>query len=213
MPKRWGIFVASVIIQSAGIALVVRGNLGTSPISSLPYVASLIAPLTFGQTTFVFNMMLLAGQIAMLRRKFRPLQLMQIPVTILFSYCIDVFMAMFAPLVTEIYPLQILLLLAGTTLISLSVAWQGIADVLMVPGEGFVYAASSCFKKDLGRTKTAFDCALTLMAAIMSLSFLGGIEGIREGTLISAGITGSIAKFFLHRLGRTDKNGKLQFRF
>lgn len=58
------------MIQSAGIALVVKSLLGTSPISSLPYVLSLILPFTFGQTTFAVNMLFVVFELLMLRRNF-----------------------------------------------------------------------------------------------------------------------------------------------
>ena len=35
--KRYLIFTIGILVQSAGIALVVKSLLGTSPISSLPY--------------------------------------------------------------------------------------------------------------------------------------------------------------------------------
>ena len=38
--QRYLIFTIGILVQSAGIALVVKSLLGTSPISSLPYVLS-----------------------------------------------------------------------------------------------------------------------------------------------------------------------------
>ncbi len=46
---QWFIFVAALFVMSLGIALVTRGNLGTTPISSLPLVSSYASGLTFGQ--------------------------------------------------------------------------------------------------------------------------------------------------------------------
>lgn len=126
------------MIQSAGIALVVKSLLGTSPISSLPYVLSLISPFTFGQTTFAVNMVFVVFELLMLRRDFPAVFWLQIPVTILFGFCIDFFMRLFA-IVPEAYALKLLLCLLGTSLVALGVAGQGIADVLMLAGEGAVY--------------------------------------------------------------------------
>ena len=95
------------MIQSAGIALVVKSLLGTSPISSLPYVLSLISPFTFGQTTFAVNMVFVVFELLMLRRDFPAVFWLQIPVTILFGFCIDFFMQLFA-IVPEAYALKLL---------------------------------------------------------------------------------------------------------
>ena len=198
------------MIQSAGIALVVKSLLGTSPISSLPYVLSLISPFTFGQTTFAINMVFVVFELLMLRRDFPAVFWLQIPVTILFGFCIDFFMNLFT-IVPDAYALKLLLCLLGTALVALGVAGQGIADVLMLAGEAIVQAISQVFHFEFGWVKTAFDCSLVVSAAIFSYTQLGTIEGIREGTLISALITGSIARFFIHHLGRVDAQGNLVF--
>ena len=83
--------------------------------------------------------------------------------------------------------------------------------MLMLPGEGIVYAVSRYFHIEFGKVKTANDVSLVSLAAVISLVYLGGIEGIREGTLISALITGTIARYFLKHLSKVDENGNLVF--
>lgn len=194
------------MIQSAGIALVVKSLLGTSPISSLPYVLSLISPFTFGQTTFAVNMVFVVFELLMLRRDFPAVFWLQIPVTILFGFCIDFFMQLFA-IVPEAYALKLLLCLLGTALVALGVAGQGIADVLMLAGEGAVYVFARKFHIDF--VKVGNDISLVAIAAIVSVLTMGTIEGIREGTLISALLTGIIARFYLRHLSRIDAHGRI----
>ena len=207
--KRYVIFFVALIGQSAGIALVVKSLLGTSPISSLPYVASLVSPYTLGQTTFVINMLLIVGQILLLRRRFPMVQFLQVPALLVFAMCIDAWMAAFAWVKPEFYWEQMAILLVGTSLVSFGVALQGIANVLMLPGEGIVYTITKLFHLNLARVKTANDVLLVVLAAVLSLTQLGTIEGIREGTLISALITGTIARFFLRHMSSIDAKGNL----
>ena len=190
------------MIQSAGIALVVKSLLGTSPISSLPYVLSLISPFTFGQTTFAVNMVFVVFELLMLRRDFPAVFWLQIPVTILFGFCIDFFMNLFT-IVPDAYALKLLLCLLGTALVALGVAGQGIADVLMLAGEGAVYTFAHQFHIAFGKVKVG------ILAAIVSVLTMGTIEGIREGTLISALLTGIIARFYLRHLSRIDAHGRI----
>ena len=207
-PKRYLLLILAVMIQSAGIALVVKSLLGTSPISSLPYVLSLISPFTFGQTTFAVNMVFVVFELLMLRRDFPAVFWLQIPVTILFGFCIDFFMQLFA-IVPEAYALKLLLCLLGTSLVALGVAGQGIADVLMLAGEGAVYVFARKSGIDFGKVKVGNDISLVAIAAIVSVLTLGTIEGIREGTLISALLTGIIARFYLRHLSRIDAHGRI----
>lgn len=212
MVFRYVLFIVAVVVQASGIALVVKSMLGTSPISSLPYVISLASPFSLGQMTFTINMVMVLGQYLLLRKGFDTIQFLQIPVTLIFSWFIDFFMDVWAWVIPTNYVLQLLPLLAGTTLIAFGVAVQGIANVLMLPGEGIVYAVSRCFQIEFCRVKTGNDVILVILAAVISLIYLDGIEGIREGTLISALITGTIARFFLKHLGKVDAKGKLVFR-
>ena len=83
--KRYFIFIIGIIIQAAGIAIVVRSLLGNSPISSVPYVLSLVFPYTMGVMTFLINMVFLVAQILILGSRFQKVQLLQIPMTAIFA--------------------------------------------------------------------------------------------------------------------------------
>ena len=198
--KRWGIFLGGILCQSFGVALVVKSSLGTSPISSVPYVFSLVAPLTFGQTTFIVNMIFLLGQIILLRRRFDRVQLLQIPATLIFSVLIDVAMFTLDPLVPQNYLCKFAVLSLGMIFVSLGVALQVIANVLMLAGEAVVTAINRVTNTTFDRVKTFFDCSLVTIAVVWSYSVLGVVEGTREGTLISALFTGAVAGFFIPRL-------------
>ena len=85
-------FSGSILMTALGIDLITVASLGTSPISSVPLVISLYTPWTFGQLTFVLNMVFIALQIVLLRRQFRPAELLQVAVNFVFSAAIDFFM-------------------------------------------------------------------------------------------------------------------------
>ena len=57
--RRFAVFMAGVLVCSVGIALITRAGLGTSPISSIPFVLSLITPVSMGMYTFSLNMLFL----------------------------------------------------------------------------------------------------------------------------------------------------------
>ena len=54
--RRYVLFILGLFILSLGIALATKGNLGVSPVSSIPYVLSLSLPFTLGQITIVIQM-------------------------------------------------------------------------------------------------------------------------------------------------------------
>lgn len=87
--RRYLLLCAGLAIMTFGVAFSIKASLGTSPISSVPYVVSLFAPLTVGTATIVMHCVFILLQILILRRQYHPIQLMQLPVAVLFGYLTD----------------------------------------------------------------------------------------------------------------------------
>ena len=66
--KRYIIFLIGLFVNSLGVSLITKANLGTSPISSIPYVLSLNFPLTLGNFTIIFSLLLIFLQLLILRK-------------------------------------------------------------------------------------------------------------------------------------------------
>ena len=82
--KRYLVFLVWLFISSLGVSLITKADLGTSPISAIPYVLSLHFPLTLGQFTVAFSLFLILLQLLMLRRRFKAEHLLQIPISVAF---------------------------------------------------------------------------------------------------------------------------------
>ena len=154
--KRYVLFTIGLFINALGVSLITKAQLGTSPISSTPYTLSLGFPLTMGTFTFLLNMVLIVGQIAFLRKEFSKIQLLQIPVSVLFGYFIDFTMSMLSSLHPQEYGFKLFYLLLGCMILGFGVCLEIIADVVMLSGEAFVKAISGKFDKDFGITKVFF---------------------------------------------------------
>ena len=66
--KRYFLFLCSIFINSFSIAVITKAALGTSPISSVPYVLSLFTPFTMGQYTIVMNLIFILLEMTMMSR-------------------------------------------------------------------------------------------------------------------------------------------------
>ena len=203
LTARYLFFIAGLFVNAFGISLIIKANLGSSPISSLPYTLSLKFPITLGQFTLLLNAVLIAGQIALLKKDFRKEQFLQIPIAILFSFFIDCSMALLSGFTPAGYASQILSLVTGCAILGLSM--EVIANVVMLSGEAFVKAITLRTGKEFGITKIGFDTTLALLACAASLLLAGTIEGVREGTIIAALIVGLFARFFNRRLAFVNK--------
>ena len=67
---RYVMLLFGLSLMSLGIAFSVRSDLGTTPISSLPYVLSELMPLSLGVLMILMNLAFVALQIVVLRRRF-----------------------------------------------------------------------------------------------------------------------------------------------
>ena len=194
--RRYIVFLFGLFISSLGVAFVTKASLGTSPISSIPYVLSLKFTPTLGVFTIYFSLFLILLQIVILGKKFNKIELLQIPVSILFGYFIDISMFLLKWVNSDIYVVKVLYLLIGCVILGFGVYLEVIADVLMLPGESFVRSLTIRFGVDFGITKVCFDASMTVTAGIISFILFNTINGVREGTIVAALIVGLIAKFF-----------------
>ena len=194
--KRYIIFMVGLFISSLGVSLVTKANLGTSPISSIPYVLSLNFPFTLGNFTIFFSLILIVLQLLILRKNFKLEHVLQIPISILFGYFIDWTMLLLSFVNPESYSMKLFYLLLGCIILGFGVYAEVLADVAMLPGESFVRAVSQTWNREFGSTKVVFDVSMTIIAIILSLIFTHHLEGVREGTIIAALLVGFIARLF-----------------
>ena len=66
--KRYLLFLVGLFINALGVSLITKASLGTSPISSIPYVLSLNFKFTLGNFTIFFSIFLILLQILILRK-------------------------------------------------------------------------------------------------------------------------------------------------
>ena len=198
--KRYVIFLIGLFVNSLGVSLITKASLGTSPISSIPYVLSLSFPFTLGNFTIFFSVFLILLQLLILRKNFKLEHVLQIPVSVVFGYFIDLTMILFGWVNPQSYIMKVFYLLIGCLILGFGVYMEVLADVVMLPGESFVRAIVITWKTNFGTTKICFDVSMSVIAAILSFVFKGQLNGVREGTIIAALLVGFIARVLGKRL-------------
>lgn len=200
--KRYVLFIIGLFFSGLGVAVTKRGGLGVSPISSVANVISIKLPFfTLGTWLLIWNCVLILGQILILRKQFKPIQLLQIPLSVLFGWFTDfgVWLAGYIP--ADLYAVRLALVLVGTAILGFGIALAVIANVIMNSGEAFVKAIADKTRFTFGNVKIAFDISCVMLALLLSLLlFHGDIVGMREGTVLAALFTGQAVKFFQKRL-------------
>ena len=151
------LLTGGLALAGFGVALTTRAGLGTSPISSLPYVVTFITPLSFGMTTFAINVFFVLGQVLILRRAFPVAQYGQLGVVLLFGLFIDLGMWLGGLWVPSSYWGRLAEVALGSVVLAAGIALQIHADLLFNPGEGLVKALCRVTHVRFAWTKMGFD--------------------------------------------------------
>lgn len=184
------------------VALSKLAGLGTSPISSIPNVLSLITPLTIGQMTMVFMLVLISAEILFLRRKFSPWAWLQLIPSVIFGVLIDYFTSWLSWIPLNNYGAKIVATFVSIFLLAWGVYFEVNSRTILMAGEGLSSAVAIAMHVAFPRAKVWCDATMVIVAVIIALIWLHGLVGVREGTILSALITGRLVSLFTEKMPR-----------
>nr|WP_182354405.1 DUF6198 family protein [Flaviflexus huanghaiensis] len=193
-------FLIGVVITAFGIAFITKAALGTTPITSLPYVMSFRFAPSIGVFTFILNFLFIVLQAVLLRREFALIQWLQLLVNVVFSAAIDISMWALGWMNPQDLWLQLIVIVIGCAILAFGIAVQVAPGVLAVPGEGAVRAIAIVSRIRFGTIKVAFDWTLIAIATICSFAFFQELRGVGLGTILSAFLVGVFVNVYFTRL-------------
>lgn len=207
------LLLISLFIMTVGVAVCVRSMLGSSVISTLPYVFETagrqipgVPRLTIGQYTYIMNALLVVGQLCVLRSRFEAVQLFQLLVGFVFGSLIDLNMWLTTWLEPTTLWMQIVAQVAGCTLLGLGIALEVRCGSVTMPGEGFPVAISAVTGIEFAKVKIGVDTTLVVLAVMAGYAFFGTwqwhIVGI--GTLFAMVYVGMVVRVVGRHLGWFD---------
>lgn len=201
--KRYLLLIISLFFSAIGVAITKHGELGILPISSVANIMSYKIPaLSLGTWLIIWNGVLILAQVLILCRNFRLIELLQIPVSLLFGWFTDFGTLCVSIIPTDMYTVRLAMVILGTVVLGFGISLSVIANVVMNPGEALVRTISNATNKNFGNVKIVFDISCVFISVILSLLFFNfKIVGTREGTFIPAMLTGMAVKFFTKCFG------------
>ena len=208
---RYGLFLAGLFIASLGVAFSTKAGLGTSPVASVPYSVSLVSPLlSFGSWLNLLSLVQVIVQVAVLKGKCNYIEIaVQTVLAFVYGYLTDFSCGLIRDITVTGYPMQFLFMLLGCVILAFGIWVQFKGGVAMLPGEAMNRAVSKVTGRKYENVKIAFDVFYIAAAAVICLVFLGGLKGVREGSVIAALAVGSIIKLF-NRIYSRLARGKAQ---
>ncbi len=178
----------AVLILSFGVVLSTKAGLGTSPVSSLPYVISLGSGISLGITILAVYTVLVAIQWILLRRKGMKRIMMtvtQLPFTVLFGLFVDLIENTLSGWTIDGAAMQWIAMLLSMIIIAFGVTMEIDADVSMLADDGLVLALHETTGIPLDKVLVIFNLGFVSAAFILSFILFDGMYGVGVGTLIS----------------------------
>ncbi len=199
----WKLFLRKIVVYCIGLFILALGvsiskvsSLGVSPVNSIPAVLSNILHIDMGICTTSVFVVFIFIQICIMRKEFKAYNLFQIIPSFLFGVFVsgtNYLCELFLPIVNN-YFMALIYLLISIVFVAIGILFYLNAMILALPGEGVIQAASYKAQIKLSSAKIIFDWSLIIIATLLSLVCLGGLNGIREGTVIAAFGVGTCIK-------------------
>lgn len=206
---RIALMLAGIAIMALGIDVVVKADLGNSPISATPNVLALGFPaVSFGTFMLGWQCFLVLVQVVLLRREFRLVDLWQIPISVFFGLCIDWFMALLGATAPTTYLASWLWLAVGMAVLAAGIVMTVVSGTVMNCGEAVVQAVVRKTGARFGTVKVGFDLACAALAVLCALAFVGHLAGVREGTVVCAALTGVVVNGYMALYGRVRQGAR-----
>ncbi len=188
------LYVVGLMVLALGVAFSINSKLGISPVNSLPYVLSQITKVEMGTCVIVVFSLFILVQILIKGKDFQRINLSQLIFSTLFGFFVDGAKALLGNFTLPTYLGQLAMLLMGVVIIALGISLYLDARLVPMPAEGMTLALADKKNKPLNQVKTWTDSILVALSILLSLIFLGGLYGVREGTVLSALLIGPAIK-------------------
>lgn len=201
--RRAVIYVLGLFIMTLGVSISVKSDLGVSPVSSIPYTMTCVWGIEMGRATIIFHVALVLLQIAVLRRKFKLINLLQVPVGVLFgaftTFCNH--LMTFLPTPQNI-AIRLVMMLISTLLIAVGLFFYVPANIMPLAGEGAMLAISQTSGVEFSTVKVIFDISMVAISFTVCMIFIHSMGSVGAGTIIAAVLVGLELKLITKLFGR-----------
>ena len=198
--KRLFNYIFGLYLITLGVAFSIKSNLGSAPVSSIPYAINLIWAIEIGVATFLFHAFLVFIELILLRRDFKKKHFLQVFVGVLFGVftSFSVSLMNFLPQANNFH-IAIIMTIISIFFISLGLFLYVPTNLIPLSVEGVTQAIAIVTNKPFSKIKVYFDVCVVLTALILSYTFLHQFGSVGIGTILEAIFIGNTVKY-IHKI-------------
>ncbi|PRR83729.1 YczE/YyaS/YitT family protein [Clostridium vincentii] len=192
--------ILGIVISAFGMTLLIKSDLGQSTISGISNNIGIIANMKTGTILAVINYICFIGQIIILKHDFKPIQILQLIVTTLFAYIVNLFLyetLFISNLELNNYGLKFLVLVIGIVLMAYGVSLMMVANLIFMPFEGFCNVIALKLHRQFGTIRRYVDICFLIISFSIIIIFKIPNTTVREGTVIYTLVFGPLTNIFM----------------
>lgn len=200
--RRCIMIAAGAVLSGISLAFGRNGAIGGVTTASAGVVLSLKTGLTTGTCVIFTSIVLMLLQAVILGRRFKPIQLWQAGLAVIYGVTSDLFFLAIRQIPSETYPQKLLMVLGslmfsvfGKTLYNIAGDNDKGVVIVKTADDSFVAMITDMTKGNIDAVKWIFDICYVGLAVLLSFIFFGELRGVREGVIIVA-----VGSFFLTKL-------------
>lgn len=177
--------IFAVFIDAFGVVLMLYSGAGISAISSLPFAFSEVLPaLTLGTWTYLFQGLLIFSLMVM-RKRFMLPYLFSFVVGFIFGELLD-FHELWIDILPTALHWRIVYFILSYLIICFGIALSNRCQMPIVPTDLFPRELEDITKIGYPKIKIGFDATCLLITGVMTVCFLGHLDGLGIGTVAAA---------------------------
>lgn len=205
-------YILGLYLITLGVAFSIKSNLGSAPVSSIPYSMNLIWAVEIGVATFIFHAILVLIEWFLLKKDFKKKHFLQVFVGVLFGAftSFSVSLVNFIPPAND-FIIALIMIILSIFFIALGLFFYVPTNLIPLSVEGVTQSIAIVFNKPFSRIKVYFDICVVLIALLLSFIFLHNNGSVGIGTILTALFVG-ITINFLHKLHHNITGNKVDFK-
>lgn len=198
--KRSIMLILGIFTAAFGMTLLVKSSLGQSTVSAISYNIGIVINMKTGTVLALINYMCFIGQIILLKRQFKPIQVLQLVVATVFGSILNIFLygiPLIANMKLNNYGLKLIVLLFGIIFMAYGISLMMIADLVFMPFEGFCNMIALKLNIPFGTLRRYVDISIVIICLGIIIICKIPNTSIREGTIVYTLLFGTLTNIFM----------------
>ncbi|WP_066020158.1 YczE/YyaS/YitT family protein [Clostridium pasteurianum] len=201
--KRSLMLALGIIISAFGMTLLVKSSLGQSTVTAISYNIGIVTQMKTGTVLTLVNYVCFIGQIILLKKEFKLIQVLQLVVTTVFGSVLNVFLYGI-PFITNMqlnnYLVKLVVLLIGIIFMAYGVSLMVLANLVFMPYEGLCNVIALKLNVPFGTIRRYVDITFVILSLAIIFAYKIPNTSVREGTVIYTLLLGTLTNVFMKHI-------------